>query len=87
MGRYEFGLGEGGNDDGAVGEGGSELDRIDGIDSSCGVDGGEAVAGVVADGVELSEVMKVHVDWVCGYGYWRPASGAGFDSGGYFGWR
>lgn len=67
MGRFEFGLGEDRNDDGAVGKGGAELQRVDGVHSAGGVHCGEAVAGVAAGGVELSEVMRVDVGWVCGY--------------------
>lgn len=56
-----------GNDDTAVGQGNAELVEVDGIGAAVGGEGGEAVAGVVGEGVEVSKVVRVHVGWVCGY--------------------
>lgn len=52
---------EDGNDDVAVGEGNAELVKIDGFDPAVGGEGGEAVAGVVREGVEISKVVRIHM--------------------------
>lgn len=44
-----------------MGESDAELVEVDGV----GVGGGEAVAGVVAEAEEVSEVVRVYVTWVC----------------------
>ena len=55
--RDRFGIREDGDDDGAGGKGGAELERVDWLHASRAVGIGEAVAGVVADGVQLSQLM------------------------------
>lgn len=50
-----------------MGQGNAELDEVDGIGAAVRGEGGEAVAGVVGEGVEVSKVVWVHVGWVCGY--------------------
>lgn len=44
-----------------MGESDAELVEVDGVR----VGGGEAVAGVVAEAEEVSEVVRVYVTWVC----------------------
>lgn len=46
-----------------MGESDAELVEVDGV--GVGVGGGEAVAGVVAEAEEVSEVVRVYVTWVC----------------------
>nr|GMC65732.1 hypothetical protein Iba_chr02dCG16850 [Ipomoea batatas]GMC65804.1 hypothetical protein Iba_chr02dCG17530 [Ipomoea batatas] len=57
----ELRLGEYRDDDGAVNESFSELVEVDGIDSAVGVEVGEAVARVVAIGVEVTDAVDVNV--------------------------